>query len=65
MMCLLSSHEAADMLGVSEITLRGWRSCGTGPPFIRLARRCVRYDPADLEQYIQAHRIVEGKITSR
>lgn len=45
---LLTPKEAAAFLRVSEKTLEGWRSKGTGPKFRRLGHRTVRYLQADL-----------------
>lgn len=41
---LISPAVAAVELGVSEKTLAKWRCNGKGPPYIRLAHDCVRYD---------------------
>jgi predicted DNA-binding transcriptional regulator AlpA len=43
---------AARFLGVSIRTLQGWRENGTGPRFIRLSARAVRYRPSDLEAWL-------------
>ncbi len=48
---LVSSKEAARMLGVAEGTLRYWRSVEAGPPWIKLGRRAL-YDVADLVQFV-------------
>lgn len=54
---LLSTREAAELLGVTVRCLEGWRACSSnGPRFIRLSTgahcRAVRYRLADLEAWI-------------
>jgi excisionase family DNA binding protein len=53
---LLTPAEAAELLGVSEGTLRDWRYLKTGPAYIRVGQR-PRYDPRDLEAYRAAQRV--------
>jgi hypothetical protein len=55
-MKLLTTQQAADMLGVKPATLRGWRCAKTGPPFTRLTARSVKYAQDDLERYIAERR---------
>jgi predicted DNA-binding transcriptional regulator AlpA len=50
---LLTTHEVAQLLGVSEISLRKWRILGTGPKFVRCVGN-VRYRSADIEQWVAA-----------
>lgn len=50
---LLTSTEAAKYLKASPRTLDNWRSRGTGPPFIRLSSRAIRYRMAELEAWIE------------
>ena len=52
---LLNEHEAADILGLSVKTLRRWRWAGRPPRFIKIGS-AVRYDPADLQNLIEAGR---------
>jgi hypothetical protein len=44
---LLSTDEAAELLGLSPHTLSKWRITGMGPPFQSLGRRCL-YEPETL-----------------
>jgi predicted RNase H-like HicB family nuclease len=53
---LLTTQQAADMMGVTPSTLRGWRCAKTGPPFIRITQRSVKYAQEDLERYIAERR---------
>jgi predicted DNA-binding transcriptional regulator AlpA len=51
-MKLLTTQQAADMLGVKPATLRGWRCAKTGPKFTRLTARSVKYAQVDLDRFI-------------
>lgn len=53
---LLDSSEAAAVLGLPLATLRTWRSRrpGYGPPAVHLGGN-IRYRPADLLAWIDAH----------
>jgi excisionase family DNA binding protein len=48
---LLSTREAAALLGVPRRTLEGWRLRGNGPRFVRMPR-AVRYRREDLETWV-------------
>jgi len=51
---IISSNDAAAMLGVTPATLRYWRCKGKGPRFIKLGgcrQAGVAYDPADIEAW--------------
>jgi hypothetical protein len=52
---LVTSKQAAQILQVSESTLRYWRSVETGPPWIKLGRR-AHYDVADLVEFVARRR---------
>jgi predicted DNA-binding transcriptional regulator AlpA len=58
---LLKPAEVAERLRVSLKTLEGWRRRGTGPVFIRLGGRDVRYPEADLVAWIVANRSDAGE----
>jgi predicted DNA-binding transcriptional regulator AlpA len=47
---LLSTREAAPLVGVAAKTLCNWRVTGAGPAHIRAGRR-VSYDIADIEAW--------------
>ncbi len=49
---LLSTKEAARVLGVSKAFLERDRWAGARIPFIQVGRRAVRYRREDLEAYI-------------
>jgi len=48
---LLSAHEGAKYLGISERLFHQLRSESTFPPAVVLSRRCVRFRASDLEEY--------------
>lgn len=50
---LLSEKEVAQLTGFSIRTLQGWRWRGTGPLFIRVSPRCIRYRLSDVEAWIE------------
>ncbi len=52
---LISTREAAVRLGVSELTLKGWRAAGRGPDYVKVGA-AVRYDLRDLEDYVARQR---------
>lgn len=51
---LLTTKEAASMLGVSKAFLERDRWAGARIPFIKLGSRAVRYRITDLESYIHS-----------
>jgi predicted DNA-binding transcriptional regulator AlpA len=56
---MLTSHEAAGYLRLSQRTLERLRCSSLGPKFIRCGRRSVRYCQSDLDQWI-ASRVVRS-----
>jgi predicted DNA-binding transcriptional regulator AlpA len=50
---VVSTAEAARVLGLSESTLAKLRLNGNGPVYCKLGRRVV-YRPAELEQWLQS-----------
>jgi excisionase family DNA binding protein len=51
---LISERQAAMRLGICPRSLRTWRVRGQ-VRFVRLGRQ-VRYDPADLDRYIESNK---------
>ncbi|NYZ16873.1 helix-turn-helix domain-containing protein [Azospirillum sp. RWY-5-1] len=49
---LCSADEAAELLGVAPQTLAHWRVRGTGPRYITLSARCVRYRASDIRTWL-------------
>jgi predicted DNA-binding transcriptional regulator AlpA len=54
---LLTEAQAAEILGLSPTTLNNWRWQRIGPPYLLLSARCVRYDKAKLEEWIEQQTI--------
>lgn len=50
---LITTNQAANMLCLSEMTLRKWRWEGKGPRFIKLGRK-VAYRQEDLYDWIDS-----------
>ena len=53
---LLTTKQAAELLGVSMAFLERDRRAGATVPFVRIGSRTVRYLKSDLEEYIRARR---------
>ena len=51
---LISEQVAADFLGVTRSALQKWRITGSGPKFVRISSRCVRYRRRELVEWAQA-----------
>ncbi|MCA3746067.1 MAG: helix-turn-helix domain-containing protein [Phenylobacterium sp.] len=50
---LLSTPTVAEITGLSQVTLRRWRTTGGGPQFVRLGR-AVRYRSDDVNAFVEA-----------
>lgn len=48
----MNTAAAAEYIGVSEPTLKRWRSNGTGPEYMRLGERIVKYRQTDLDRWL-------------
>jgi predicted DNA-binding transcriptional regulator AlpA len=46
-------HEAASLLSVSPSLLKKWRLAGSGPRFVRLGGRAIRYRRVDLLAWVE------------
>ena len=53
---MLTSAELAERLNVSRATVQRWRFDNYGPRPVALAPRIVRYDRAEVEQFIESRR---------
>lgn len=53
---LLDVRQAAARLGLSKSTLDKMRCRGVGPKFVKSTNHAVRYDPKDLDAWIEARR---------
>ena len=54
---MLTTSEAAELLGLRPHTLHDWRCRGIGPPYHRLGARAVRYRAGDLRAWVEAQRV--------
>jgi predicted DNA-binding transcriptional regulator AlpA len=54
---LYDQRGAALFLRVSERTLERWRAERTGPSFIKLSARAVRYRLSSLRAYLDQHQV--------
>ncbi len=50
---LLTTPDAARILGMRPSALENWRWRGEGPLFVRVTPRAIRYRRQDLESFIQ------------
>jgi len=53
---LMTAEEVASMTGLSHETLAQWRSQKRGLPYLKIGR-AVRYDPADVQTYLEGCRV--------
>ena len=51
---LIDEREAAVFTDLTPRTLQGHRKRGTGPRFIRISARCIRYTRADLRDWAES-----------
>lgn len=49
---MLTPEEAGTLLGVAPQTLAHWRARGSGPAYVLLSARCVRYDESVLRAWL-------------
>ena len=54
---LLDAPATAGYLGVTVVQLRDWRYRRTGPPYLKLGRRTVRYAKSDLDAWLRRHHV--------
>ena len=50
---LIDEREAAVFLDLTERTLQKWRQAGSGPKFIRLSARCIKYRRINLREHAE------------
>lgn len=56
---IFDEAKAGEYLGgagsaLSPKTMQKWRCNGSGPAFIRISSRCIRYRKSDLDKWIEA-----------
>ncbi len=62
---LMTTHEAAAYLRIRPETLANFRASGTGPAYIRLGRKSIRYCRSDLDAYLAASRVAPEDLKGR
>ena len=53
---VLNERQAANVLGCSVGLMRKWRLFGDGPSYLKIGR-LVRYRQADIDSFLEAHRV--------
>jgi hypothetical protein len=53
---LLTTRQAAAWLGLSPSTLQDWRVYGGGPEFLKIGKRRVAYELAELQRFAAQNR---------
>jgi predicted DNA-binding transcriptional regulator AlpA len=53
---VLNERQAASVLGCSVALTRKWRLYGAGPSYLKIGR-LVRYRQADIDSFLEAHRV--------
>ena len=61
---LLDTKQAAEYLGMGESTLRAHRKKGTGPPYVYLGRRFIRYTVHELDRWVEANSTRSSSVTT-
>jgi predicted DNA-binding transcriptional regulator AlpA len=61
---LLKAREVADLLGVSEATIRHWRTRGQGPRPIKVGKQ-YRYEQPVVEAWLAAYQNQNGEAAER
>ncbi len=52
---LLTPAQAGDLLAMTKGALAQLRYLGSGPRFVRVSGRSIRYRPQDLDEWIEAN----------
>ena len=50
---LWTEKETAKHIGFDARTLQSWRMKGTGPQYVQISPRCIRYRPEDIDAWIE------------
>jgi excisionase family DNA binding protein len=61
---LLTPERVSALTGLSEETLAQWRSKRRGIPYLKIGR-AVRYDPADVQAYLERCRVSVSDLRER
>ena len=49
---LLDEKQTASLLGLTPRAMQNFRYRGSGPPYVKISNRCVRYRMEDILQFI-------------
>lgn len=61
----LTPLKAAKFLGISEASLRLWRSENRGPRYFRAGEKLVRYRIRDLNEWVEARLSAPAEVGAR
>ena len=50
---MLTTEQAAELLGVTKFMLAVWRSVQVGPPFVTLKRGAIGYPPEGVKKFLR------------
>ncbi|MFN7180442.1 helix-turn-helix transcriptional regulator [Hyphomonas sp.] len=50
----LDTEAAAELTGISKVSLERWRTEGQGPPYVKLGR-LVKYRRLDIDAFMERH----------
>jgi hypothetical protein len=53
----LDAEATSQIIDVDIRTLERWRQLRIGPTYLRLSKRCIRYRRADLEAWLEDHKV--------
>jgi predicted DNA-binding transcriptional regulator AlpA len=54
---LLNEQDVSTLTKVPRATLRAWRCRGSGPPFLRLSARTVRYRRDQVDAWLRSREV--------
>jgi prophage regulatory protein len=57
---LLRRRDVLRLVGVDAVTLWRWRKAGTFPAPVKITRQTLRWREADIANWLERHRMVEG-----
>ena len=57
-MQLMSVEDLAVFLGISKRTIYKYIASGTGPPYIRLSKKNITFDRADVEAWLASKKVI-------
>jgi hypothetical protein len=61
---LLTPEDVSAIVGISVETLAQWRSQRRGLPYLKIARNCVRYTQAALDEFLAARTVAVAPLNA-